>query len=85
MKHEFNYHNENGFNYPDLALPEQEHTILGNMDLMHLDFLKKYRRGTYTTLLSECKLNERLHKINIEAHSLLEDYTLKIVKKIGYY
>ena len=35
--------------------------------------MKKHRRGTYTTLLTEGRLNEHLHDIDIQAHKLLDD------------
>ncbi|MGM9642926.1 MAG: TnpV protein [Eubacteriales bacterium] len=42
--------------YPYLALPEQTYYPIGKYGQMHLTFIKKHRRGTYTTLLSELRL-----------------------------
>ena len=39
---------------------------------MHLDYIKNHRRGRYTTLLTEGKLNARLHDIDLEAKEMLE-------------
>ena len=35
--------------------------------------MKMHRRGTYTTLLTEGRLNEHLHTIDIQAHEMLDD------------
>lgn len=47
--------------------------------MMHLGYLMEYRKGTYTTLLTSCKLNEYLAEINEEAArmfvSLIEEMT----------
>ena len=63
----------NEIRYPNLALPEQINYSLGKYAIMRLDFMKKHRRGTYTTLLTEGRLNEYLHAIDIRAHELLDD------------
>ena len=53
MKNEITYTEHNGLYYPDLALPEQTNYPLGKYANLRLDFMKKHRRGTYTTLLAE--------------------------------
>ena len=67
------YTERNGIRYPDLKFPEQTNYSLDKYANLRLDFMKKYRRGTYTTLLTEGRLNEYLHAIDIQAHELLED------------
>ena len=67
------YTERNGICYPDLALPEQTNYPLGKYAKLRLDFMKKHRRGTYTTLLTEGRLNEYLHAIDIQAHELLDN------------
>ena len=47
------YTERNGIYYPDLELPEQTNYPLGKYANLRLDFMKKHRRGTYTTLLTE--------------------------------
>ena len=66
------YHKENGCHYPNLKLPEQSNYNIGKYGLLHLNFIKEHRKGRYTTLISECRLNEYLHKINFEANEMLE-------------
>ena len=72
MKNKITYTEHNGLYYPDLALPEQTSYTLGKYANLRLDFMKKHRRGTYTTLLTEGRLNEYLHAIDIQAHELLD-------------
>ena len=66
------YREENGCFYPNLELPKQTNYILGKYGMLHLDFIKEHRKGRYTTLVSEYRLNEYLHKIDLEATKLLE-------------
>ena len=51
---------------------------IGKYGRVYLDYLKKYRRGTYTTLLTENRLNEYLHQVDIEAREAV----LKITEEI---
>ncbi len=83
MKNEITYTQINGSNYPNLALPEQPEVNIGKYGQMWLDFLKKQRRGTYTTLLTECRLTERLFAIDQEAHSQVEILTAELAKQRG--
>ena len=65
------YREENGHLIPDIALPEQTDYQIGKYGRMHLDYIKQHRRGRYTTLLTEGKLNARLHEIDLEANEML--------------
>ncbi|MBQ9797117.1 MAG: TnpV protein [Clostridia bacterium] len=66
------YREKNGHLIPDIALPEQTDYQIGKYGRMHLDYIKQHRRGRYTALLSEGKLNARLHEIDLEANEMLE-------------
>ena len=81
MKNNFNslyenlggtYREENGHLIPNVTLPEQTDYQIGKYGRMHLDYIKQHRRGRYTTLLTEGKLNTRLHEIDLEANEMLE-------------
>ena len=52
------YTERNGIRYPNLALPEQTNYPLGKYANLSLDFMKKHRKGRYTTLLTEGRLND---------------------------
>ena len=73
----------NGIYYPDLELPEQTNYPLGKYANLRLAFMKKHRRGTYTTLLTEGRLNEYLHAIDIQAHELLDDIITRLAQERG--
>ena len=66
------YHDENGHLIPNVTLPEQTDYQIGKYGRMHLDYIKQHRRGRYTTLLTEDKLNIRLHDIDLEANEMLD-------------
>ena len=66
------YHEENEHLIPNVALPEQTDYQIRKYGRMHLDYIKQHRRGRYTTLLTEGKLNARLHEIDLEANEMLE-------------
>ena len=77
------YREENGCLIPNLSLPEREEHTVGKYGLMHLDFLKKHRRGMYTTLLTECRLNEYLHEIDLQATEMVERLISELADKQG--
>ena len=58
--------------YPLLDLGEQTSYEIGKYGNLHLAFIKQHRRGTYTTLLTENRLNEHLHGIDEQAHEQID-------------
>lgn len=83
MKSEITYTEINGINYPNLTLPEQPKVNIGKYGQMRLDYLKKHRRGTYNTLLTEGRLSAHLFAIDQEARSQVEYLTTELAKKRG--
>lgn len=83
MKNEITYTEINGINYPNLALPEQPNVNIGKYGHMRLDYLKKHRRGTYTTLLTEGRLNEQLHTIDEQAHEQINLHIARMAERMG--
>ena len=77
------YREENGHLIPDITLPEQIDYQIGKYGRMHLDYIKQHRRGRYTTLLTESKLNARLHEIDLEANELLESIITRLAAERG--
>ena len=77
------YRKEDGCLIPNLSLPECEEHTIGKYGQLHLDFLKKHRCGTYTTLLTECRLNEYLHEIDLRATQMVERLISELVEKQG--
>ena len=66
------YREENGRLIPELKLPEQTNYQIGKYGQFYLNYIKNHRRGRYTTLLTEGKLNARLHEIDLEANKMLD-------------
>ena len=80
---ELTYTERNGIMYPDLALPEQTNYPIGKYGRMRLDYLKKHRRGTCTTLLTSCTLNQHLYETEQEAKRQLDLTLSRLVKERG--
>ena len=77
------YTERNGIRYPNLALPEQTNYPLGKYANLRLDFMKQHRRGTYTTLLTESRLNEYLHDIDLQAYAMFNEIIPRFAKERG--
>ena len=70
---------ETSIYYPNLTLPMSSDYSLGKYGRVYLDYLKRHRRGTYTTLLTGNRMNEYLHQVDIEAMEAV----LKITEEIA--
>ena len=77
------YREENGHLIPDVTFPEQTNYQIGKYGRMHLDYIKQHRRGRYTTLLTEGKLNTRLHEIDLEANEMLDTIIPRLTTERG--
>ena len=77
------YREENGHLIPNVTLPEQTDYQIGKYGRMHLDYIKQHRRGRYITLLTEGKLNTRLHEIDLEANEMLETIIPRLAAERG--
>ena len=75
------YREENGNLVPDVELPEQK--PIGKYGKMHLDYLKHHRRGRYSALLGEGRLNAYLSEIDEQAHEMLSSLTVELAKTQG--
>ena len=77
------YREENGRLIPEIKLPEQTNYQIGKYGRMHFDYIKQHRRGRYTTLLTEGKLNARLHEIDLEATEMLDTIIPRLATERG--
>ena len=66
------YHEENGYFIPDLRLPAEEEQPIGTWGQRHLNYLKQYRKVTYTNLLISGKINAYLADIDRQAQERFE-------------
>ena len=69
--------------YPMLEITEQEEHKIGKYGLLHRDYIKQHKRGTYTTLLTEDKLNAHLHKIDVQANEMVEAIIANLARERG--
>ena len=77
------YREENGRLIPEMKLPEQTNYQIGKYGQFYLDYIKNHRRGRYTTLLTEGKLNAQLHEIDLEANEMLETIIPRLTAERG--
>ena len=70
------YEQQGDYLIPRLTVPAEEDRSIGIWGRRHLDYLKQYRKVTYTNLLTSGKLNAYLADINEQAqersHRLIE-------------
>ena len=77
---EISYTEHDGLLYPDFVLPKQTHFSIGKYGSLRLAFIKEHRKGTYTTLLTRCRLNAYLHDIDITAKKKVRLITAQLAK-----
>ncbi len=66
---------------PNLKLEDKERFNIGKYGLLKLEYLKKNKRGLYTELLMNDKLNEYLHDVDIIANSRINNLILLLAEK----
>ena len=67
--------------YPMLRMLEQEEHSIGKYGLLHRDYIKQHRKGTYTTLLTEGRLNAYLHEIDVQGNSMIEAIVANLARE----
>ncbi len=80
---EISYTEHDGLLYPDFVLPKQTHFSIGKYGILRLAFIKERRKGTYTTLLTQCRLNAYLHDIDTVAKEQVRLITAQLAKSRG--
>ena len=66
------YRKESDYLMPCLTVPAEEEQPIGTWGQRHLDYLKQYRKVTYTNLLTSGKLNTYLADIDRQAQECFE-------------
>ena len=80
---ELRYKQIGDYLYPELKMPERTNYEIGKYGRMRLDFMLKHRRGTYTTILTEGRLNEYLHEIDEQGTELMEITMARLADERG--
>ena len=66
------YERQGDYLIPCIALPAEEEQPIGTWGQRHLDYLKQYRKVTYTNLLTSGRLNAYLADIDKQAQERFE-------------
>ncbi len=66
------YEKQGDYLIPCIALPAEEEQLIGTWGQRHLDYLKQYRKVTYTNFLTSGRLNTYLADIDRQAQERLE-------------
>ena len=74
---------EDGMMYPDLKESPQTHYSIGKYGNLRLTFIKAHRPGTYTSLLTQFRLNEYLHGIDLQAKEMLNRIMTQMAQSRG--
>ena len=83
IQNEIEYERRGEQYYPVLELGEQTSYEIGKYGKLHLAFIKQHRRGMYTTLLTENRLNEHLHGIDEQAHEQIDLHIAQTAERMG--
>ena len=69
--------------YPIFSETNTTEHHIGKYGLLHRDYIKQHERGTYTTLLTEGRLNAHLHEIEVQANEMVEAIVANLVRERG--
>ena len=69
--------------YPMLEIAEQKEHKIGKYGLLHCDYIKQHKRGSYTTLLTDGRLNSYLHEIDVQANEMVETIVANLARERG--
>ena len=68
---------------PDLTTPEERQDDIGKYGLMRREYLKEHRRGLFSELLADGKLNKHLCEIDRAAYARMDFLLVKVAKLEG--
>ena len=66
------YELQGDYYIPCLKLPDEEQVKIGVWGQRHLEYIKHHRKGFYTALVLDCKLNRYLADINKQAEEMFD-------------
>ena len=69
--------------YPIFSETNTAEHHIGKYGLLHRDYIKQHKRGIYTTLLTEGRLNAHLHEIDVQANAMLEAIVANLARERG--
>ena len=66
------YELQGDYYIPCLKLPDEEQVEIGVWGMRHLEYIKNHRKGFYTALALDCKVNRYLAEINKQAEEMFD-------------
>ena len=69
--------------YPIFSETNTAEHHIGKYGQLHLAYIKQHKRGTYTALLIEGRLNAHLHEIDVQANEMVEAIVDNLVRERG--
>ena len=80
---EITYHEQNGFQIPNLLLPQEPEVHLGKYAELRRQYLKQRRRVLYINLKTSCRLTEHLAEIEQTAQKMITQAVTQMAKAEG--
>lgn len=71
------YELEGDYYIPCLKFPDEEQVEIGVWGQRHLEYIKHHRKGFYTALILDCKLNRYLADVNKQVEEMLDTLVLQ--------
>ena len=80
---EVTYRMQDGFQIPNLLMPQEPEIHLGKYAELRRQYLKKHRRVLYTNLKTSCRLTEHLAEIEQTAKAMVARSVQKMAEAEG--
>ena len=80
---EVTYRMQNGYQVPNLLMPQTPEAHLGKYAELRREYLKKHRRVLYTNLKTSGKLTEHLAEIEQAAQKMMEQTVAQMAQNEG--
>ena len=80
---EVTYRMQNGYQVPNLLMPQTPEVHLGKYAELRREYLKKHRRVLYTNLKTSGKLTEHLSEIAQTARKMVEQTVARLAQNEG--
>ena len=80
---EITYHERNGFQIPNLLLPQELEVHLGKYAELRRQYLKQHRGVLYINLKTSCRLTEHLAEIEQTAQRMVAQAVAQMAKAEG--
>ncbi|MBO4939326.1 MAG: TnpV protein [Oscillospiraceae bacterium] len=80
---EVTYRMQDGFQIPNLLMPQEPEVHLGKYAELRRQYLKKHRRVLYTNLKTSCRLTEHLAEIEQTAKTMVSRSVQRMAEAEG--